>query len=74
MAKAKEVKTEIKTLTSKEWRDTVPAERKETCSKCEWYDERLRRCEICGCFIFLKSWLKGTTCPENKWPVYTIKN
>ena len=42
-------------------------QRAETCKNCEKLN-KLRFCDECGCFMPLKTWLKMSQCPLNKWP------
>lgn len=41
--------------------------RLEICNKCEWLDKRLVKCKKCGCFMRLKTTLRGAECPIGKW-------
>lgn len=36
------------------------------CEKCP-HRTRLKRCQFCGCFVYLKARLTTETCPLKKW-------
>jgi hypothetical protein len=37
------------------------------CHDCEFYLQATTQCKKCGCFVPMKSWLKKSECPMNKW-------
>lgn len=39
------------------------------CKKCEQLTSLTKQCKICGCFMKLKTKIKGVTCPDDppKW-------
>lgn len=37
------------------------------CKGCDRLFKPTRTCRDCGCFMGLKTWLKGATCPLGKW-------
>jgi hypothetical protein len=37
---------------------------------CEWFDPMDRQCLDCTCFVDLKVWVAGESCPRGKWDVY----
>lgn len=41
--------------------------RYEICLGCDKLFKPTRTCKECGCFMSLKTWLKGAACPINKW-------
>lgn len=41
--------------------------RMEICFLCESYNPKLKQCKECKCFLFLKAFLKTSTCPLGKW-------
>ena len=41
--------------------------RMHTCYDCESYNEKLKQCKECKCFLFLKAFLKNANCPLGKW-------
>lgn len=48
----------------------VRAERLKTCATCPSFNRKKRRCNECGCFVDVKSWLGGdptSLCPLSKW-------
>jgi hypothetical protein len=38
-----------------------------TCYSCKSYNEILRQCKECKCFLFLKAFLISQKCPLDKW-------
>lgn len=42
-------------------------ERYSICKGCEFYNELLRSCKKCGCFLPAKTKLKNSNCPIGKW-------
>lgn len=38
----------------------------EICKACDRYIELTGQCKECGCFMSLKTWMKGNTCPLEK--------
>jgi positive regulator of sigma E activity len=45
----------------------VHAERQSTCSTCPSHNATANRCNECGCFLQLKTWLPAEQCPLGKW-------
>lgn len=41
--------------------------RKSICQGCEYYNSFQDRCTKCGCFLAVKTYLKASHCPINKW-------
>lgn len=41
--------------------------RLDTCKSCEFYLSTTTQCKKCGCFMPLKTWLKNSSCPMDKW-------
>lgn len=41
--------------------------RMETCENCMRYDKQGQKCEICGCFMPLKTTMANMRCPIDKW-------
>jgi hypothetical protein len=41
--------------------------RKSICQGCEYYNSFQDRCVKCGCFLAVKTYLKASNCPINKW-------
>lgn len=37
------------------------------CNGCPAFNKRLAKCKHCGCFMKLKTTLKGASCPIGKW-------
>lgn len=46
---------------------SVTEKRRSICKACPHYFGITGQCNICGCFIRLKSTLKNQSCPINKW-------
>ena len=36
------------------------------CKTCEKYNAVTTQCKECGCFMPVKTWIKGNTCPLGK--------
>ncbi len=47
--------------------DELKTERMKICSVCEHFQPALRKCDICGCFMEIKSRILQAECPINKW-------
>jgi len=45
----------------------VAAERLEICEGCDRYRPESKICEICGCFLPLKTAAANMSCPIGKW-------
>ena len=41
--------------------------RKSICDSCEYKENVLNRCKLCGCFLALKQRHKQSSCPIMKW-------
>lgn len=37
------------------------------CQQCEFFKEDQKRCNKCGCFMAVKTYLKAERCPIGKW-------
>ena len=37
------------------------------CKKCDKFDDTLKKCRVCGCFMPVKTKIKTSKCPEGKW-------
>lgn len=48
----------------------VAAERMAICEGCDRYRQDKRTCEICGCFMPLKTTMANMECPIQKWTVW----
>ena len=42
-------------------------ERFDICKGCDRLFKPTRTCKECGCFMAMKTWLKGADCPIGKW-------
>lgn len=42
-------------------------ERLDICNGCDRFIHLTKQCKECGCFMNLKTKLKNTKCPLNKW-------
>lgn len=38
----------------------------EICKLCEFYNKTTTQCSKCGCFMTVKTWISGNTCPIGK--------
>lgn len=45
---------------------SVRAEKLKICKSCNQYEDLTTRCKICGCFMPIKTWISGNTCPLGK--------
>lgn len=45
----------------------LAAERLKVCADCQHMKKMIRQCELCGCWLDLKSKLLEASCPINKW-------
>jgi len=43
--------------------------RYDICKGCDRFSAPTKRCKECGCFMAMKTWLKGASCPLDKWDV-----
>ncbi len=41
--------------------------RYKTCKECPHFKPKSKRCELCGCFMKIKTKIIFTECPINKW-------
>ena len=46
---------------------SVHNERMEICKQCDRYQEQSQTCEICGCYLPLKTTMANMKCPVDKW-------
>jgi hypothetical protein len=54
----------------------ISEKRLDHCRKCDEYDNILRRCRKCGCFMDAKTLFPDAECPLEKWgkePHYVLK-
>jgi recombinational DNA repair protein RecR len=42
-------------------------ERIEMCESCKDFKPETRQCEICWCFMDIKTKIKNKSCPKDKW-------
>ncbi len=49
----------------------VHNERMEICQQCDRYREGAQTCEICGCYMPLKTTMANMRCPIDKWTEWT---
>jgi hypothetical protein len=47
--------------------DEISSERLKVCEACPHMKKLARQCELCGCFLDLKTKLLEAECPINKW-------
>ena len=63
-------KDNMEILLTPQWvTDEVAAERLKICEDCPNLQKPLYRCSECGCFMKIKTKIKGASCPlpEKKW-------
>lgn len=41
--------------------------RKALCRDCEYHNKILNQCNVCGCFVNLKTKVVNEKCPKGKW-------
>ena len=51
---------------------SIRNEKLKICKSCEKYNTVTTQCRECGCFMPIKTWLEGNTCPLGKHDI-TIK-
>jgi len=49
---------------------SVHNERMEICQKCDRYDSEKQTCELCGCFMPIKTAMANMRCPQDLWVEY----
>ncbi len=47
--------------------DDEVSKRKSICNSCEFFNSAQDRCTKCGCYMAVKTYLKASHCPINKW-------
>lgn len=47
--------------------EVVVLKRYNTCLDCEQFNAQTARCNMCGCYMKLKTKLTAATCPLGKW-------
>lgn len=45
----------------------VQAARFNICVSCSEFNEILQNCNLCGCFMRVKTWMPNQKCPVDKW-------
>lgn len=45
-------------------------ERMEICTGCDRYDSKKQTCELCGCFMPIKTSMANMRCPQDLWVEY----
>tara|TARA_B100000029_G_scaffold487250_1_gene542607 strand:+ start:2369 stop:2578 length:210 start_codon:yes stop_codon:yes gene_type:complete len=50
-----------------QWDEKLSEERMEICNSCEFFFTPTGNCKKCGCFMKIKTKMKGLTCPIGKW-------
>jgi hypothetical protein len=58
------VKIGMKTVSEK-----TKQKRLSICQGCEYYDKELMKCNVCGCYLEVKTKMASESCPLNKWGV-----
>tara|TARA_B100001250_G_C19800602_1_gene790868 strand:+ start:1045 stop:1419 length:375 start_codon:yes stop_codon:yes gene_type:complete len=56
--------------------DDVQQERLDICKTCEFFNKSKGKCNQCGCYMDLKTWLASVECPlgdHKKWSKYKEK-
>jgi hypothetical protein len=41
--------------------------RKNICNSCPFFNKAQERCNKCGCYMAIKTYLKASNCPIGKW-------
>lgn len=49
---------------------SVAADRMETCKACDHYKNDTTQCDICLCFMPIKTSFSNVECPLDKWGAY----
>jgi hypothetical protein len=49
---------------------SVHNERMEICQKCDRFDPDKQTCELCGCFMPVKTAMANMRCPQDLWLEY----
>ena len=44
-------------------------QRLDICKSCESFDETLKLCKLCMCFMPIKTTLSRVKCPQDKWHI-----
>lgn len=47
--------------------DELASERIKVCEQCPHFKKMARQCELCGCFLDLKTKVLHASCPVEKW-------
>jgi len=47
--------------------DAVRQERLSICGNCEHFYSPAKRCQVCGCYMELKTQFANMKCPKNYW-------
>jgi len=47
--------------------EEVRAERLKVCHSCAYLSKKPDRCQLCGCFVYLKAGLASASCDINRW-------
>lgn len=47
--------------------EDIQKQRYDICSACEFLLMPSNRCQKCGCFMGVKTWMPNQKCPINKW-------
>ena len=48
--------------------ESLRTRRMNVCKKCEFFLEEYYSCDLCGCFMPIKTFFKFFECPTSKWP------
>lgn len=54
--------------------DEIQKERFDICLDCENLKPTINQCQICGCFMNIKTWMPNQKCPIDKWGKVEIKD
>jgi hypothetical protein len=52
----------------------VSRQRLEICEGCDRFQEKSRTCELCGCYMPLKTTMSNMKCPLDKWEEWVRAN
>jgi hypothetical protein len=48
-------------------KDEIKQKRLDICKSCEEFIKLTAQCDVCGCFMKVKTMIKSAKCPKGKW-------
>jgi len=54
--------------------DEIQKERLNICLDCKHLKPTINQCQLCGCFMNMKTWMPDQKCPIDKWGKVEIKD